>query len=107
MPREYEPKAIELAVNTIKALAMDAVEKAQSGHPGTPMGLSDITFEIFTRYLRYDPRDPAWIGRDRFVLSCGHASSGAILARWLTRLTKWKKARPAVGGWILPNWPRR
>jgi len=53
---------------------MDAVEKAQSGHPGTPMGLSDITFEIFTRYLRYDPRDPAWIGRDRFVLSCGHAS---------------------------------
>ncbi|HEY8079111.1 MAG TPA: transketolase, partial [Labilithrix sp.] len=45
-----------------------------SGHPGTPMGLADIAFEIFTRYLRYDPKDPHWIGRDRFVLSCGHAS---------------------------------
>jgi transketolase len=74
MPREYKPQEIELAVNTIKGLAIDAVEKANSGHPGTPMGLSDITFELFTRYLRYDPRDPGWIGRDRFVLSCGHAS---------------------------------
>jgi transketolase len=74
MPREYEPKQIELAVNTIKGLAMDGVEKANSGHPGTPMGLADISFEIFTRYLRHDPRDPAWLGRDRFVLSCGHAS---------------------------------
>ncbi len=74
MPREYEPKQIELAVNTIKGLAMDGVEKANSGHPGTPMGLADIAFEIFTRYLRHDPRDPAWLGRDRFVLSCGHAS---------------------------------
>jgi transketolase len=74
MPREYEPKQIQLAVDTIKGLAIDAVEKANSGHPGTPMGLSDIAFEIFTRYLRHDPRDPAWVGRDRFVLSCGHAS---------------------------------
>jgi transketolase len=74
MAREYDPKAIELAVNTIKCLAIDAVEKANSGHPGTPMGLSDIAFEIFTRYLRHTPRDPGWIGRDRFVLSCGHAS---------------------------------
>jgi transketolase len=74
MPRDYDASQIQLAVNTIKGLAMDAVEKAQSGHPGTPMGLSNIAFEIFTRYLRHDPRDPAWIGRDRFVLSCGHAS---------------------------------
>ncbi len=74
MPREYDPKTIELTVNTIKTLAMDAVEKAQSGHPGTPMGLSNIAFEIWTRYLRHDPRHPHWPGRDRFVLSCGHAS---------------------------------
>lgn len=74
MAREYSPKQIELAVNTIKTLSIDAVEKANSGHPGTPMGLADISFELFTRYLRYDPKDPGWIGRDRFVLSCGHAS---------------------------------
>jgi transketolase len=74
MTREYNPKQIELAVNTIKTLSIDAVEKANSGHPGTPMGLADISFELFTRYLRYDPKDPGWIGRDRFVLSCGHAS---------------------------------
>src|SRR5215472_11363371 len=74
MPREYDPKTIELTVNTIKGLAMDAVQKANSGHPGTPMGLANVAFELWTRYLRYDPRDPAWPGRDRFVLSCGHAS---------------------------------
>jgi transketolase len=50
------------------------VQKANSGHPGTPMGLSQIALELYTRYLRHDPRDPAWLGRDRFVLSAGHAS---------------------------------
>ncbi len=74
MPRDYDPKTIQLAVDTIKTLSIDAVEKANSGHPGTPMGLADIAFEIYTRYLRYDPKDPQWEGRDRFVLSCGHAS---------------------------------
>jgi transketolase len=74
MPREYDPQTLKLAVDTIKTLSIDAVEKAQSGHPGTPMGLSDIAFEIFARYMRHDPRDPKWIARDRFVLSCGHAS---------------------------------
>jgi len=74
MPREYDPKDIALAVETVKGLSMDAVEKAQSGHPGTPMGLANIAVELYTRYLRHDPRDPCWIARDRFVLSCGHAS---------------------------------
>src|SRR5215472_5923593 len=74
MPRDYDSKTVELTVNTIKCLAMDAVQKANSGHPGTPMGLANIAFELWTRYLRHDPRDPAWPGRDRFVLSCGHAS---------------------------------
>ncbi|MGO9834480.1 MAG: transketolase [Polyangiaceae bacterium] len=74
MPREYDPKVLLLAVDAIKGLSMDAVEKAQSGHPGTPMALANIAVELYTRYLRHDPRDPHWIGRDRFVLSCGHAS---------------------------------
>ncbi len=74
MPREYDPKLIQLAVDTVRGLSMDAVEKAQSGHPGTPMALANIAVELYTRYLRHDPHDPDWIGRDRFVLSCGHAS---------------------------------
>jgi transketolase len=74
MARDYSPKQVELAVNTIKTLSIDGVEKANSGHPGTPMGLANIAFELMTRYLRYDPKDPTWIGRDRFVLSAGHAS---------------------------------
>jgi transketolase len=74
MPREYDPKLFTLAVNTIKGLAMDGVQKANSGHPGTPMGLADIASELLLTYMRHDPRDPKWIGRDRFVLSCGHAS---------------------------------
>jgi transketolase len=62
------------AVKTLQMLAVDAVEKAASGHPGTPMGLADISVELWTRYLRFDPREPQWPDRDRFVLSCGHAS---------------------------------
>jgi transketolase len=74
MPRDYDPKTVELAVNTIKTLSIDAVEKANSGHPGAPMGLANVAFELWSRYMRYDPKDPQWFGRDRFVLSCGHAS---------------------------------
>jgi transketolase len=74
MPVEYDSKITQLAVDTIRALAIDAVEKANSGHPGTPMGLANVAFELFARYIRHDPRDPHWIARDRFVLSCGHAS---------------------------------
>lgn len=66
--------AFEAAVNSIKFLSAEAVEKAKSGHPGTPMALAGITTDLFTRYLRYNPRDPNWANRDRFVLSCGHAS---------------------------------
>lgn len=66
--------AFEAAVNSIKFLSAEAVEKAKSGHPGTPMALAGITTDLFTRYLRHTPRDPNWANRDRFVLSCGHAS---------------------------------
>jgi transketolase len=61
-------------VNTIKFLSADAVEKAKSGHPGTPMGAADMAFVLWSRFLRFDPGDPHWINRDRFVLSAGHAS---------------------------------
>jgi transketolase len=63
-----------LAINTIRTLAMDAVQQANSGHPGAPMGLAPVAFTLFQKILRYDPADPAWDNRDRFVLSNGHAS---------------------------------
>src|SRR4051812_45055837 len=74
MPRDYDPKLVDKAVYTIQMLSVDGVEKANAGHPGTPMALAAIAFEIWTRQLRYDPTDPHWPGRDRFILSCGHAS---------------------------------
>jgi transketolase len=64
----------EQAKKTIQFLSVDAVEKANSGHPGTPMALAGIAVELFTRHIRHNPQDPAWPNRDRFVLSCGHAS---------------------------------
>src|SRR6266567_3134149 len=60
--------------NALRALAMDAVEQAKSGHPGLPMGAADIATVLFTRFLKFDPADPAWPDRDRFVLSAGHGS---------------------------------
>jgi len=63
-----------LAVNTIKFLAIDAIEKANSGHPGLPMGAADYAFILWARYLKHDPTDPHWPDRDRFVLSAGHGS---------------------------------
>ena len=62
------------AINAIRFLAIDAVERAKSGHPGTPMGLAPLAYRLFTRYLRHDPAHPDWPDRDRFVLSAGHAS---------------------------------
>jgi len=62
------------AVNTIRTLSMDGVEAAKSGHPGTPMALAPVAYVLFNEELRYDPADPGWPGRDRFVLSCGHVS---------------------------------
>jgi transketolase len=64
----------QLAINTIRTLSMDAVQAANSGHPGTPMALAPVAYALWNEVLRYDPADPLWPGRDRFVLSCGHAS---------------------------------
>jgi len=74
MPKLIDPELTRLAVNTIKMLAVDAVEKARSGHPGLPMGAAHYAFTLWTRYLRFNPRDPNWPNRDRFVLSAGHGS---------------------------------
>ncbi|HYD42564.1 MAG TPA: transketolase [Anaeromyxobacter sp.] len=64
----------EKAITTIRMLAADGVQQANSGHPGMPMGAADMAFVLWTRHLRYDPADPRWLGRDRFVLSGGHGS---------------------------------
>ncbi len=63
-----------LCIDTIRTLSMDAVQKANSGHPGAPMGLAPLAYVLFTRVMRHNPNDPDWIDRDRFVLSAGHAS---------------------------------
>ena len=65
---------VRKSIDTIRLLAADAVEKANSGHPGTPMEAAPIAYLIYTRHLRHNPTNPDWAGRDRFVLSCGHAS---------------------------------
>ncbi len=77
--------------NAIRALAMDAVEAANSGHPGMPMGMADAATALFTRYLKFDPADPAWPDRDRFVLSAGH---GSMLIYALLYLSGY--ARPTI-----------
>ena len=69
-----ESESAWIAINAVRALAMDAVERAQSGHPGTPMALAPAAFVLWTRFLKHNPRNPGWPNRDRFVLSCGHAS---------------------------------
>src|SRR5579864_9012732 len=63
-----------LCINTIRTLAIDGVQQANSGHPGAPMGLAPVTYCLWQEFLRYDPTDPTWLNRDRFVLSNGHAS---------------------------------
>src|SRR3954466_5328288 len=64
----------QLCINTIRTLSIDAIQKANSGHPGTPMALAPLAYVLWQRFLRFDPEDPVWENRDRFVLSAGHAS---------------------------------
>jgi transketolase len=73
-----------LCINTIRTLAMDAVERADSGHPGTPMALAPLAYVLWTEFLRYNPRNPGWVDRDRFVLSNGHASMLLYAVLFLT-----------------------
>src|ERR1700681_3185920 len=83
LPPPANPKLRPMA-NALRALAMDAVEQAKSGHPGMPMGMADIATVLFTQFLRFDPQAPDWPDRDRFVLSNGH---GSMLLYGLLHLT--------------------
>ena len=74
----------ELCINTVRTLSMDAVQQANSGHPGTPMALAPLAYLLFTKHLRYDAAHPDWPNRDRFVLSCGHASMLLYSVLYLT-----------------------
>lgn len=65
---------VQLSINTIRTLSMDAVQQANSGHPGTPMALAPLVYTLWNRVMRFDPKDPGWLNRDRFILSNGHAS---------------------------------
>ena len=73
-----------LSINTIRTLALDAVQKANSGHPGLPMGSAPMAYVLFQKYMKHNPKDPRWPDRDRFVLSGGH---GSMLLYSLLHLT--------------------
>ena len=73
-PSQSEPQLDQLCINTIRTLTVDAVQKAESGHPGAVMALAPLAYVLWTRHLRHNPADPGWADRDRFVLSVGHAS---------------------------------
>src|SRR6478672_13056212 len=75
-----------LCINTIRTLSIDAIQKANSGHPGTPMGIAPVAYTLWQRFLRFDPTDPIWPNRDRFVLSEGHASTLLWSLLLLTRV---------------------
>ncbi|MDX1522241.1 MAG: transketolase, partial [Anaerolineae bacterium] len=81
----------QLCINTIRTLAMDAVQAANSGHPGTPMALAPVTYSLWQHFLAFDPADPIWPNRDRFVLSVGHAS---MLLYAMLHLTSVKAVNP-------------
>ena len=93
-----------LAINTVRTLSMDAVQQAESGHPGTPMALAPLAYALYARHMTHDPADPAWPNRDRFVLSCGHASmllySALFLSGYdltiedLKRFRQWESRTP-------------
>src|SRR5438874_12883780 len=72
--RDTTPELDRLCINTIRALSVDAVQKANSGHPGLPLGAAPMAYVLWTRFLKHNPANPRWFGRDRFVLSVGHGS---------------------------------
>ncbi len=74
VPGSLTPAEVEAAINTIRGLSMDAVEEANSGHPGMPMAMAPAAYLLYTRFMKHNPRDPSWRDRDRFVLSAGHGS---------------------------------
>ena len=90
----------QLAINTIRTLSMDGVQAANSGHPGTPMALAPVTYVLWNEVMNYDPAESNWPARDRFVLSCGHAS---MLQYSIMHLAGIKAVDPA--GNVMTNSP--
>jgi len=90
-PQPASANIDQLAINTIRTLAMDAVQQANSGHPGTPMAMAPVAYCLWQQFLSFDPDDPIWPNRDRFVLSIGHAS---MLLYSLLHLAKVKAVNP-------------
>ncbi len=74
----------QLCINTIRTLSLDAVQKAESGHPGLPLGMAPAAYVLWTKFMRYNPKNPKWFNRDRFLLSAGH---GSMLIYSLLHLT--------------------
>ena len=89
----------QLAINTIRTLSIDAIEKANSGHPGLPMGAAPMAYTLWTKHMHHNPSNPQWFNRDRFVLSAGH---GSMLLYSLLHLGamvfQWRKSRISDNG---------
>src|SRR5258706_6653303 len=86
-----------LSINTIRTLSMDGVQKANSGHPGTPMALAPIAYQLWNHNLNYDPAHPHWQGRDPFIFSCGHASMLPYSTLHLAGVAEIRKERKIPG----------
>jgi len=89
-----EKNSDQLTIDTIRTLVIDAIQKSNSGHPGTPLDAAPVAYTLWQRFLRYDPADPDWFNRDRFVLSAGHAS---MLLYSLIYLAGIKATAPSYG----------
>ena len=95
--------AIDLtSINTIRTLSMDGVQAANSGHPGTPMAMAPVAYCLWQKFLRFDPQDPVWPNRDRFVLSMGHASMLLYSMLHLTEVKAVSKEYETLGEVSVP-----
>ena len=112
LDRELENRCI----NTIRILSADAVQNANSGHPGLPMGAAAMAFTLWTRFLKHNPRNPQWFDRDRFILSAGHGSMLLYSLLFLHRITIFRSTRSSAfdsgaarrpgipSAWTRPAW---
>src|SRR5271156_6692675 len=100
--QEQQQRMDQISVNTIRALSMDGVQAADSGHPGTPMALAPVAYTLWQQFLRFDPQDPVWPNRDRFVLSAGHASMLLYSMLHLTEVRAVSKDYEALGEVSVP-----
>src|SRR5215471_5936179 len=106
---ETTPELDQLCINTIRTLTIDAVQKANSGHPGLPLGAAPMAYVLWTRFMRYNPKNPRWHNRDRFLLSAGH---GCMLLYALLHLTGYELSLDQIKnfrqwGSLTPGHPER